>query len=48
MKIREEEFYKENVAPRSSCVLNTDKLEDYGVKIRPVREALEDSLKRFY
>jgi dTDP-4-dehydrorhamnose reductase len=45
--LSDEEFYKENVAPRSSCVLNTNKLESSGVKIRPVLEALEDSLKRW-
>ena len=45
--LSDEEFYKDNVAPRSSCVLNTDKLENSGVKIRPVREALWNSLRRF-
>jgi hypothetical protein len=30
--------------PRSNCVLNTDKILENGVILRPVLEALEDSL----
>ena len=43
----DEEFY--NVAaktPRSNCVLDVSKLLATGVKIRPVEEALEDSLQK--
>jgi dTDP-4-dehydrorhamnose reductase len=39
------EFYRSGVkAPRSNCVLDVSKLLAAGVKIRPVREALEASL----
>ncbi len=44
----DEEFY--NVAaktPRSNCVLDVTKLLATGVKIRPVREALEHSLRNW-
>ena len=44
----EEEFYKSGViAPRSNCVLDTSKLINAGVSIRPVEEALIDSLQRW-
>lgn len=44
----DEEFYK-NAAktPRSNCVMDVSKLLATGVKIRPVEEALEDSLKNW-
>jgi UDP-glucose 4,6-dehydratase len=41
------EFYKFAKAPRSNCVMDTTKLIDAGVKIRPVDEALEFSLKNW-
>lgn len=43
----DEEFYKEAIAPRSNCVLNTDKLAQAGVVMRPVEEAVEDSLRKW-
>jgi dTDP-4-dehydrorhamnose reductase len=44
----DEEFYRLAVkAPRSNCVLDVSKLLSTGVRIRPVVEALEDSLKRW-
>jgi UDP-glucose 4,6-dehydratase len=44
----DEEFYASGVkAPRSNCVLDVSKLLATGVKIRPVIEALEDSLKNW-
>jgi dTDP-4-dehydrorhamnose reductase len=42
------EFYRVAAkTPRSSCVLDVSKLLSTGVKIRPVLEALEDSLSRW-
>jgi len=42
----DEEFYRLAVkAPRSNCVLDVSKLLAAGVKIRPVLEALEESLR---
>jgi dTDP-4-dehydrorhamnose reductase len=44
----DEEFYKVAAkTPRSNCVMDTTKLLSAGVKIRPVEEALEDSLKNW-
>ena len=42
------EFYKVAAkTPRSNCVMDVSKLVAAGVKIRPVEEALEDSLKKW-
>jgi dTDP-4-dehydrorhamnose reductase len=41
------EFYKFAKAPRSNCVMATAKLLNAGVKIRPVDEALDHSLKNW-
>jgi dTDP-4-dehydrorhamnose reductase len=42
----EEEFMKTSaVAPRSSCVLDTTKAERLLLPLRPVREAIEESLR---
>jgi dTDP-4-dehydrorhamnose reductase len=44
----EEEFMRLTaIAPRSSCVLDTTKAEHYGLPLRPVREALVDSLRNW-
>ena len=44
----DEEFYRVVAkAPRSNCVLDVSKLLATGVKIRPVIEALEDSLQNW-
>ena len=44
----DEEFYRLAAkTPRSNCVMHTTKLTRAGVKIRPVQEALEDSLKNW-
>ena len=44
----DEEFYKVAAkTPRSNCVMDVSKLLAAGVKIRPVEEALEDSLKHW-
>ena len=44
----DEEFYKVAAkTPRSNCVMDVNKLLSAGVKIRPVHEALEDSLKNW-
>ena len=41
----DEEFYREAArTPRSNCILDTSKLLAAGVRMRPVEEALEDSL----
>ncbi len=42
------EFYKTAAkTPRSNCVLDTSKLQAAGVRIRPVQEAIEDSLRKW-
>ena len=44
----DEEFYKIAAkTPRSNCVMDVSKLLATGVKIRPVEEALEDSLQNW-
>jgi dTDP-4-dehydrorhamnose reductase len=44
----DEEFYRVAAkTPRSNCVMDTTKLTRTGVKIRPVQEALEDSLRKW-
>jgi len=44
----DEEFYRVAAkTPRSNCVLDTTKLLSTGVKLRPVLEALEDSLRNW-
>jgi dTDP-4-dehydrorhamnose reductase len=44
----DEEFYKVAAkTPRSNCVIDVSKLLATGVKIRPVSEALEDSLRNW-
>jgi dTDP-4-dehydrorhamnose reductase len=44
----DEEFYKVAAkTPRSNCVMDVSKLLAAGVKIRPVEEALDDSLKNW-
>jgi dTDP-4-dehydrorhamnose reductase len=44
----DEQFYRLAAkTPRSNCVLDVSKLLAAGVKIRPVGEALEDSLKKW-
>jgi dTDP-4-dehydrorhamnose reductase len=44
----DEEFYKVAAkTPRSNCVMDVSKLLAAGVKIRPVENALEDSLKNW-
>jgi hypothetical protein len=45
----DEEFYKVAAkTPRSNCILNVEKLLAAGVKIRPVHEALRDSLINYH
>ena len=44
----DEEFYRVAAkTPRSNCVMDVSKLLAAGVRIRPVQEALEDSLRRW-
>jgi hypothetical protein len=44
----DEEFYRVAAkTPRSNCVMDISKLQAAGVKIRPVEEALEHSLKNW-
>jgi dTDP-4-dehydrorhamnose reductase len=44
----DEEFYRQAAkTPRSNCVLDPAKLLAAGVRIRPVEEALEDSLRKW-
>ena len=43
----EEEFmYKAAIAPRSNCVLDTTKAEKAGIAMRPVEEAMIDSIRK--
>ena len=45
----DEEFYRcQAKAPRSNCILDVSKLLSLGVKMRPVEEALEDTLERWH
>jgi len=39
-----EEFMTFAKAPRSNCVLDTSKLTSFGISMRPVEEAIEDSI----
>ncbi len=44
----DEEFYRVAVkTPRSNCIMDTTKLANAGVKLRPVLEAVEHSLKNW-
>ena len=44
----DDEFYSEpGRAPRSSCILDVTKLLSTGVKMRPVKEALADALRKW-
>ena len=44
----DEEFYREGAkAPRANCILDVSKLLSLGVRMRPVEEALADSLERW-
>jgi dTDP-4-dehydrorhamnose reductase len=44
----DEEFYRYGaVTPRSNCVLDVSKLLASGIRLRPVEEALEDSLREW-
>lgn len=44
----DEEFYRVAAkTPRSNCIMDVSKLLGTGVKLRPVHEALEDSLKNW-
>jgi dTDP-4-dehydrorhamnose reductase len=44
----DEEFYREGAkAPRANCILDAAKLLSTGIRMRPVQEALEDSLERW-
>ena len=45
----DEEFYRcQAKTPRSSCILDPAKLLSFGVRMRPVEEALEDTLARWH
>lgn len=44
----DEEFYREGAkVPRANCILDVSKLQSAGIRMRPVLEALEDSLERW-
>ena len=44
----DEEFYHEGAkVPRANCILDVSKLLSTGVRMRPLQEALEDSLERW-
>ncbi|MGA2603323.1 MAG: sugar nucleotide-binding protein [Verrucomicrobiia bacterium] len=44
----DEEFYRDGAtAPRSNCILDVSKVRATGVRLRPVQEALEESLRRW-
>jgi dTDP-4-dehydrorhamnose reductase len=44
----DEEFYCEGAkAPRANCILDVSKLLSQGIRMRPVQDAMEDSLERW-
>jgi UDP-glucose 4,6-dehydratase len=44
----DEEFYRDGTrAPRSNCILDVSKVRAIGVRMRPVQEALEESLRKW-
>ena len=44
----DEEFYREGAkAPRANCILDVSKLVSLGIKMRPVEEAMADSLEHW-
>ena len=43
----DEEFYKFAHSPRSNCVLDTTKLENTGIQLRTLEEAIRDSLRNW-
>jgi dTDP-4-dehydrorhamnose reductase len=43
----DKEFYRVAKTPRSNCILNIKKLTSLGLAIRPVRDALRESLKKW-
>ena len=44
----DDEFYRFGaITPRSNCILDPQKIIDAGIRIRPVEEAIEDSLNRW-
>jgi len=44
----DEEFYESGaVAPRSNCIMNSDKVINSGVELRPIKMALEDTLHQW-
>jgi UDP-glucose 4,6-dehydratase len=46
--LNDTEFYQQAAkTPRSNCVLDVSKLLGTGVKVRPVIEAIEDSLRNW-
>ncbi len=42
-----EEMNKITTAPRSNCILSTDKLQKEGIFMRPIRDALSETLKKY-
>jgi UDP-glucose 4,6-dehydratase len=43
----DEEFYRVAKTPRSNCVLNVDKIAKVGLPMRPVRQALRETLGKW-
>lgn len=42
-----EELEKITIAPRSNCILSTNKLESFGIRLRTAPEAIEDCIKKY-
>ena len=42
----EEMYQKYAIAKRSNCVLNTEKLANEGIQMRPIKEAIRDCLEK--
>lgn len=42
-----DQFMKIAVAPRSNCVLSSQKLESFGIHLRPVEQAVSDSISNY-
>jgi dTDP-4-dehydrorhamnose reductase len=45
--INEEELDNLTIAKRSNCILNTEKLNNVGIFLRPSREALKDCMEKY-
>ena len=45
--VNDEEFYRVAKTPRSNCILNVNKIGNLGLPMRPVREALKETIENW-